>query len=149
MLLLGHTSALRRLESRVYERASYDTTTSVDVCSVPAEKSDTEFSERYIRARARGRIVNLGAGGLAIEFTQPVEPTDLLRTTLDLPGAEPFPVLADIVDVECLPGGRHLVRASFMVRRVGRRHRDGGYTRERAWKPVAGKGSRHVSTTGF
>lgn len=113
---LAHSERLRRLQARAHFRIRFDYPCEVGVVSAPVDDQPLgDVSARPVVTRLRGRVSSLSGGGYAVVVTQPVPRQVLLRIALQL-GPDTTPVLtnARIVGTVNLPGGRHLLRASFV-----------------------------------
>lgn len=112
---LQHTSRLRRLQARAHFRIKFDYACEIGVVNAPVDGDMTGVAERPVVTRLRGRVTSLSGGGYAVVVTQPVPRQVLLRVAFDF-GGEHAPVLtnAKVVGSLDVPGGRHLLRASFV-----------------------------------
>ncbi len=114
-LVFLHTSRQKRIQAREHFRVRHEQTTNVVVMNSPPDRANPLARDWRIVARLRGRITNLSAGGFALIAPQSIPPKSLIRVTLDLEleATEPFEVDAQVIGTTPLPGGRHLVRASY------------------------------------
>lgn len=110
-----HSTRLRRLQARAHYRIRFDAACEVGIVSAPVDGDMAGVAERPVLTRLRGRITSLSGGGYAVVVTQPVPQQVVLRVALDL-GGEQGPVLtnARVVGSLNVPGGRYLLRASFV-----------------------------------
>jgi c-di-GMP-binding flagellar brake protein YcgR len=112
---LIHTTRLRRLQARAHYRIRHDYPCEVGVVNAPVDNDMTDVAARPVITRLRGRVTSLSGGGYAVVVTQPVPRQVILRILLELEG-EAGPVLtnARIVGTVNIPGGRYLLRCSFV-----------------------------------
>jgi hypothetical protein len=109
-----HTTDLRRVQSRNYYRVRCNQETTIGILSRFSERERPGVARRIL-TRIPGRILSLGAGGLAVLARQSVPRRADVQVVLALPGEEPFDADASIVSVEPLSGNEYLVRASFVI----------------------------------
>lgn len=114
-VLAWHTATLKRIQARAYYRVRLNQSTIVGLVDAPTDGNYEDVRARPVTARMRGKVVDLSAGGLAIELPQNAPPRVLVRVTLDLPESEPLTVDARIVDTMPRPGGQCLVRSAFVA----------------------------------
>lgn len=114
VVTLSHGTAFQRIQTRAHFRVRHNQPASIGIVQGPSDRDYADAGARHPITHLRGRIVNLSAGGLAVELPQSVPSHVLLRATLDLTDAEPVTVTARIVSVSPLGGGRHLVRGAFV-----------------------------------
>jgi len=109
-----HAQELKRVQSRAHYRIRYDQTAAVSVLQAHEEDDYTDLGQRPVLAVLRGRITSLSGGGLAVIVEEALQPSAILRTTLELAGAPPLEVSVRLVSVAPLTRGRHLARGAFV-----------------------------------
>lgn len=112
---LAHSSRLRRLQSRAHYRIRYDYPCEVGVVNAPVDDNMGDVAARPVVTRLRGRVTSLSGGGYAVMVTQPVPRQVILRISFQFdPEGAALLSNARIVGTVNIPGGRYLLRASFV-----------------------------------
>jgi len=143
VLVLDHTTNLRRLQSRAYFRVRHEQTAMVGFVDAREDAGDmAAIKAKPVITRLRGHITNISAGGLALVIHQAVPRHVMLRVPIELDEGESLRVHAQVVDASPLAGGRHLVRGSYVgiddetrdaiARHVARRQLPQGHPDEQA-----------------
>ncbi len=114
IIVLYHGTDFQRTQARAYFRVRHNQPVSVGIVPAPLDRNYDGVSARRPTTHIRGRIVNLSAGGLAVEVQQSLPQHVLIRVTLDMPETEPVTVTARIVGVSAVSGGRYLLRGAFV-----------------------------------
>jgi hypothetical protein len=121
-LMIHHTTALNRRQSRAHYRLRFDDSTDIALLSAPADGDYSHLEARPVVASLRGHFTSLSGGGFAVVVNQATPKQVLARVTLSFGGHDPFQAIGRIVGVTPLMGGRYLLRAAFVG--LEEEHRD-------------------------
>ncbi len=112
--LLNHPADLQRIQARGNYRVRLNVPVMIDLVDAPSDGNYENVRVRPSVGQIRGRLVDLSAGGLAVELSQALPRQVLIRMTLDLEDLELCTVNARIVETVSQPSGRCLVRGAYV-----------------------------------